>query len=543
MATITITRPSEGGWKEALKKYMSRASTRPHACQLVAKEFGYSVGYIKKAASKLGLLSSEHNLRCIFSQEEEQALACACIMYSRQGTPLTVDSFVELANFFAERDDKHQISRRFFYSFRRRHTDDICLKNGKITSPTRSYTLMLRKTKEFIREFEEKMGDKNISEKNIVVFDETVIGDGACLPKLITERRKSGGGNANAIASRRRALGCLIPFSLGDGSTPFRVFIINEKTCRKLMIPENPLLPKAEKGLRETPYRLFLSSPTGFLTTELFEVIMNAFIYWWTTTRPSTACILISDNLAIHKNKAIVEKAERSGIYMFNIMPGSSHWFQVHDQLPFAILKKKMRSCFYKCFGDSSTEPGAILQTRMAEFYKAEKDAFNPKSVRDSFALVGLQPYDKNKILNNCRENSPPDTESDEDTTIDRLAQKINMYTDKKTAEIQRLRSSVKRAKDPTPVKPKKRQRVQKEMLKGQVQETGGQPDSSPEKCMHVAAEPPKKRAKLMRVDRKTCASKGCQKTHFWSKKWVFCQKCKKNFCEEHKDELYHHQC
>ena len=113
------------------------------------------------------------------------------------------------------------------------------------------------------------------------------------------------------------------------------------------MIPENPILPRAEKGLRETPYRLFLSSHTGYVTIELFEIIIDAFIYWWTTTRPGVACLLISDNLAIHKNKAIVEKAESNGIYMINIMAGSSHWFQVHDQLPFPKLKNYMRANFY----------------------------------------------------------------------------------------------------------------------------------------------------------------------------------------------------
>ena len=137
---------------------------------------------------------------------------------------------------------------------------------------------MLAKTKEFIRSFEYTMAEKNISEKNIVVFDESIIGDSAFLLKVVTERRKSGGGNGNAAVSRRRALGSILPFSIGDG-TPFRVFIINLKTCRDLMTPENPLLPKAEKGLRETPYRLFLSSHSGYLTTELFRLIMDAFIY------------------------------------------------------------------------------------------------------------------------------------------------------------------------------------------------------------------------------------------------------------------------
>jgi len=76
-----------------------------------------------------------------------------------------------------------------------------------------------------------------------------------------------------------RALGSIIPFSMGDGNTPFRVFIINERTCRDLMIPEDPVLQVAEKGLRETPYRLFLSSDTGYVSIGLLRHIMDAFTY------------------------------------------------------------------------------------------------------------------------------------------------------------------------------------------------------------------------------------------------------------------------
>jgi len=80
---------------------------------------------------------------------------------------------------------------------------------------------MLEKTKEFIVRFEKKMAKYGLSEKNIVVFDESVIGDGAYIPKVITERGKSGGGNENVVISWMRALGSVIPFSTGDGNTPF----------------------------------------------------------------------------------------------------------------------------------------------------------------------------------------------------------------------------------------------------------------------------------------------------------------------------------
>ena len=176
-------------------------------------------------------------------------------------------------------------------------------------------------------------------------------------------------------------------------------------------------------------------------------------------------------------------------------MAGSSHWFQVHDQLSFAILKKTMRDSLYKYFGVSSTEPGATVKIRMAEFYEAEKSAFNPKAVRDSFAMVGLHPWDKKLILKNCRENSPVDPESGESSMIDDLAKKICMYSDKKRDEIESIRSTVKHA--------------EKEYRKSHVQDDDGEADTSGDKSMSETDELHKKRAKSMHVDRKICASEG----------------------------------
>jgi len=202
-----------------------------------------------------------------------------------------------------------------------------------------------------------------------------------------------------------------------------------------------------------------------------------------------------------------------------------------------------LRDSFYKCFGVSSTEPGPSLEIRMAEFYEAEKSALGPGPVRDSFASVGLYPYDKNLILKNCRENSPVGSEPDENPVIDDLARKICMYSEDKRDEIELLRSTVKHAKPVTLKKTKRRQRAEKQCGTIHAQDDARGTVTSHGKSMPDATEQPKKRAKLMHVDRKTCASEGCQKTHCWSKKWVFCQKCNKNFCEEHQDELYHHQC
>ena len=180
-----------------------------------------------------------------------------------------------------------------------------------------------------------------MNKRNIFVFDETRIGDGPDLPFVIGVRRNSGGRNINVIRIREKALGCYILFSMPDGSTPFRVFIFKSGSKKQGRIIPYGQAPIRERRQRTRPHRLFLQSEKGYVTIQLFKIIMEEFLKWWTRYQPGLQCFLISDNLSIHRNHRIVTKADNQGIHMLNIMPGTSHWFQVHDQLPFANLKKK----------------------------------------------------------------------------------------------------------------------------------------------------------------------------------------------------------
>ena len=125
---------------------------------------------------------------------------------------------------------------------------------------------------------------------------------------------------------------------------------------------------------------------------------MKKFINWWTTTRPGLDCFLVCDNLIVHRDYDVVENARNSGIHFINIMPGSSHWFQVHDQEPFGILKKSY-------FDEKNTfSPPAAAQSRVrrtistAQFYEAEAKAFRPRIVAEAFRKVGLLPWSPDTI-------------------------------------------------------------------------------------------------------------------------------------------------
>ena len=150
---------------------------------------------------------------------------------------------------------------------------------------------------------------------------------------------------------------------------------------------------KKEIGLRQQSQRPFLENKTGRLTIELFRYVMDNFISLWTTPLPGLDCFLICDNLSVHKDCDIIKDTLSKGIHLINIMPGSSHWFQVHDQEPFAILKKSVSDEKKKNSPPVSLQPKERQTISMAEFYEVEAKAFKHDVVASAFEKVRLWPW------------------------------------------------------------------------------------------------------------------------------------------------------
>ena len=477
-----------------IKECISRSPTRRNACKRFAEISGKSEDAFRKVLYDEGFVKSGHSLRYAFSEEEEEGLVHTCLLYARQYTPLTIQGFINLASFFAEKPPGEKFSRHFATDFVRRHSDVLRMKKGKVTSARRCFESMQQNTIEFIDSINDFRLGNSMNFNNIVVFDETIIGDGEYIPVVIGEKRDSGGGNINALQTRERALGCYIPFSMPDGSTPFRVFIFKRDKTDKDDVPVTALEPLKEIGLREHPHRLFLVSEKGYLTTDLFAYIMKEFAKWWTTTRPGLHCYMISDNLHIHRNDEIVATALRSGIHMINIMPGSSHWFQVHDQLPFATLKKKMDKGKYDLLSDTSFSSEDRRMLLVGLFYEAESVAFSSRIVRKSFADVGLWPWNPRKILRMCESHSPAQKKED---VNDRLVDAIRRHRESLASR----RSDVAGTMKPVttiaiPTLPKKKGGRKRGNKKSDSQKPQPRVSAKKRKSTSISSEPPTKRSR-----------------------------------------------
>ena len=447
---------------------MSDPITRSHAFDLVAKESGLTVTALRVAAHREGWTESVDSPKLALPAEYEEALVVVCIIHARQGTPLSKSEFIILASKFAKKKAGEFFTAKFVKGFIHRHRDQLSMKPGKSMSPTRSFEAMQDKTLEFVSSLNSFFERNIINQNNLVVFDETVIRIDDTLPLSIGERRNSGGRNVNVKQTLLSAHFCYIPFSLANGTTPFRVVIYKSENLEKGMFSNTGLVPIAEKGFRNTPHRLFLESGTGYLTLELFKFIMEEFTKWWTATFPGLHCFMISDNLRIHTNDTIVQNARVQGIHMFNIMPGSSHWFQVHDQAPFATLKKKMTQFKNEILNCVELEPKERTKLFHGIFYKAERYAFKKQTILKSFADVGLRPWDPGEIIKNAKQHSPMKSQDETDSVMRELIDVIKVRKEERISEICKTLSSVKCATISSPKMVGKGQKddVQKKRLK-----------------------------------------------------------------------------
>jgi len=353
-----MTRRKSATGKDCLpfvEQCAKRAFSRKDAIRLAAEFYETTQNSVRLARWKKGNTTPQRSLKYAFTEEEEKLLEAVCVIHARAGRALSKDDFLELATIFAGRGKKHHFSTQFLLSFADRHDDVLFLDDGKITSPTRCLDTTQKKIQEFISLLNRYMKGNTMNKRKIFVFDGTFIGDSDSVPVVIGERRKSGGGNINAIRIRKRALNCYISFSMPDGTTPFRVFIFKSGSKKQGRILQHALVPRAERELRARPHRLFLQSEKGFLTNHQFKIIMEDFTKWWTTTHPGLHRFMISDNLSVHRNEQMVKTAEMHGVHVLNIMPGTCHWFQVHDQLSFANLKKRNEEKKKNCLAFSAT--------------------------------------------------------------------------------------------------------------------------------------------------------------------------------------------
>jgi len=280
MALSTLKGSSARDYLYLVDEYSKHASSRKGAFQRVSEVSGIPVSTLRVAAYREGRKDDDRSLKFAFSVEEEKALVAACILHAHQGIPLRLKAFIELASTYAKKEDGRKFSYRFANDFIRRNGIKLCRKRGKRTSPTRSVEAMLQMTKDFVALIETYIKGNVMNKQNIVAFDEAKIGDNPTLPLYIGENKESGGGNINVIETFEAPLGCYIPFSMPDGTTPFRVFIFKNEKIKSGVVPLSAVTQLTRLASE--------SIPIGFIFRErLVSLMQNSLLILWKSSPTS----------------------------------------------------------------------------------------------------------------------------------------------------------------------------------------------------------------------------------------------------------------
>ena len=111
--------------------------------------------------------------------------------------------------------------------FLKRIDCSLILKQGKVLSSARVDTHIVQETEQFIEQWGKVVERKRIMKFNVVVFDETVVGDPTKLSKVVGFRDK---GAARVCRVCEKRLCVQIPFSSNDGRTLFIATSFKGKT-------------------------------------------------------------------------------------------------------------------------------------------------------------------------------------------------------------------------------------------------------------------------------------------------------------------------
>jgi len=126
---------------------------------------------------------------------------------------------------------------------------------------------------------------------------------------------------------------------------------------------------------------------------------MAKFFDEWVTRNPGIPSILFGDQLGVHRQPDIIERALGKSVYLFLLPRNASHITQPLDEAPFGVFQRLVATGAQQgvidgMLGDEGTR-NALLEAA----YAAKSRAFLPNVIIGAFRRCGLWPFDPERML------------------------------------------------------------------------------------------------------------------------------------------------
>ena len=139
--------------------------------------------------------------------------------------------------------------------------------------------------------------------------------------------------------------------------------------------------------------------------------------------------------------------------------------------------------------------------------------------LRKTFAEVGLFPWNKDIIRENCKKHCSSLPEVHQNCLVRKLLRLLTMVREQKADRFHQMMSNMKSVSVDVVQEVEEKSSSDKESEESFENEEQEESESEDESSTDIAPEPPAKRQRIISCSRKSCCIKGCENTHFWSKK------------------------
>lgn len=346
-----------------------------------------------------------HHGNCFLTEKEEEAAIAVLTMCSRCFCPVNNRTFLAAVR-EAFKTGPAWDGSKWLQRIRRSHADVIKLRTHKQIESDR--------VNERLEETVKKWCDYITTEKkglwantNVVNADETLICNvGGSLECVRLSGAKKG--QRSVLQERHsRAEGCVIPFVCSDGRILMVAWVLrgkvvaNSQTVLQVGTGVSTLQRFERRG---GPLHFYASSESGYVTTELWSEILNLFCQVWEDNNlHGLKCNLLLDNLAVHRNVGVMLRCATRNVVTWFMPPHTSHFLQPLDNLPFAMLKRKIRSASQ---GDGDWRHLCNVKSStfnvVATAADALKEVFTVETIRHAFKSTGIWPFSPAVVARNA---------------------------------------------------------------------------------------------------------------------------------------------
>ena len=279
-----------------------------------------------------------------------------------------------------------------------RHKGELSTRACKALSDKRNAASVYDQVVDWSLQVEKFFKDHRVPPSSVLNYDEcrlVMCGEQLAIKRVQSKNRE----RPNVVSTRNNTVASLLTFAAASGKPFLSVYVFRGRFGEEDTTTINFTISRVENRTRTTWPRFYGWTDTGFVDAPCFAAIMDLFCKEWRLQNPLGDAFLIGDQLAAHKQVDVVRAALRHGVHCWWLVANTSHWLQVLDDKPFALLKRFQPVLSQQRVIDALLTSQPVRDCFIGAAYEAERRAMTPKAIKAAFKNVGLFPFDRMRVM------------------------------------------------------------------------------------------------------------------------------------------------